>query len=413
MLAAMRQMALFGAQARVWKVSELSRFLRELIESAEPLQDLRVQGEISNFSRPTSGHWYFTLKDKEAELRCVMWRTEAQWQTFTPDGGLTVEVHGRLSVYEARGQYQLYVDEIRPAGEGELFREFLRVKEKLEKEGLFAVERKRPIPIWPKRIGIVTSPSGAAISDILNTIERRFPIVEVVLAPAAVQGPAAESELLRSLARLNRFAKPNVILVARGGGSLEDLAAFNSERLARAIAGSQAPVVCGIGHETDFTIADFAADLRAPTPTAAAELVTPDKKELLVTLRDLNVALARNVSSKLRESRHTFERRKQDLVRNSPLSLVENGWQRIDDLNQRGRRALQGRTRTFASGLGNLEAKLSALSPSEIVRRGFAVVETAAGGVVRSRRQAKPGERIEIRVSDGRFGAVVAKERDG
>ncbi|MGH2583232.1 MAG: exodeoxyribonuclease VII large subunit, partial [Anaerolineales bacterium] len=272
----------------------------------------------------------------------------------------------------------------------------------------FALERKRPIPIWPKRIGILTSPSGAALHDILNTIARRFPIVEVAVAPAAVQGPVSEAELLRALAKLNRLAKPDVIVLARGGGSLEDLAAFNSERLARAIAGSQAPVVCGIGHETDFTIADFAADLRAPTPTAAAELVTPDKKELLITLSDLRFALTRNISGRLRESGQYLERHKQELVRNSPLSKIEDGWQSVDDLTQRSRRALRERTRAFASGLGQAEAKLSALNPGEIVRRGFAVVETTAGNVVHKRAQAKPGERIDVRVSDGRFGAVVA-----
>ncbi|HEX9597713.1 MAG TPA: exodeoxyribonuclease VII large subunit, partial [Anaerolineales bacterium] len=318
----MEQLPMFEQEQAIWSVREISRYLRDLIESTEPLQNIWVQGEISNFSRPKSGHWYFTLKDTTAQLPCVMWRTAAELQLTVPEDGESVQVHGGLSVYEAGGRYQLYVDEIRPAGEGKLYQDFLRLKAKLEAEGLFALERKRALPGLPRRIGIVTSPVGAALRDILNTITRRFPLAEVIVAPAAVQGPEAPAQLAAALRRLNQFAQPDLILLARGGGSLEDLAAFNSEKLARTIVASQAPVVCGIGHETDFTIADFAADLRAPTPTAAAELATPNKLDLAESLAELSQRLARSFFGLVREQRWALQATVQTLERHSPLARI-------------------------------------------------------------------------------------------
>ncbi|MEJ2759898.1 MAG: exodeoxyribonuclease VII large subunit, partial [Anaerolineales bacterium] len=244
------------------------------------MQDIWIRGEISNLSLPKSGHMYFTLKDAQASIRCVMWRSQVSRLLNLPQEGEAVEVHGSVSVYEAGGQYQLYADQIRPAGEGQLYQEFLKLKNKLEAEGLFDPDRKRPIPAAPKVVGVVTSPTGAAIRDMLNTLRRRYPLTAVVLAPASVQGESAPAEVAAAILRLNEYAHPDVILVGRGGGSIEDLWAFNSELVARAIAASPAPVISGVGHETDFTIADFVADLRAPTPTAAAELASPDQMEV-------------------------------------------------------------------------------------------------------------------------------------
>ena len=270
----MSQMPLFSPKIpAAWAVSDLTRYLRELLESDERLQDIWVTGEVSNFSRPASGHVYFTIKDSSASLRCVMWRNAVLRQSFIPRDGEAIDVHGSISIYEAGGQYQLYADLFRQAGEGALYAEFLRRKALLEAEGLFAPERKRPIPARPKRIGIVTSPTGAALQDMLNTLRRRYPLVEVVLAPTPVQGDEAPLSIIKALQDVVRLADPDVIILARGGGSIEDLWAFNDEKLARAIAASPAPVITGVGHETDFTIADFVADLRAPTPTAAAELL--------------------------------------------------------------------------------------------------------------------------------------------
>ena len=284
----MVQPSLFPPSA--WSVADVNRYLRDLLESDHNLNDLWVKGEVSNFSRPRSGHLYFTLKDEKASLRCVMWRNSAQRQAYLPSDGDLVEVHGSVSVYEVAGQYQLYADTIKPLGEGALFQEFLRLKAKLEAEGLFDEERKRPIPIWPSRIGIVTSPTGAALRDMVDTLRRRYPLVEVILAPSAVQGREAPPEIVAGLQNLNRTAAPDVILLARGGGSIEDLWAFNDENVARAITASNAPVITGIGHQTDFTIADFVADLRAPTPTAAAELATPNRDDMQLVLAEVKYA---------------------------------------------------------------------------------------------------------------------------
>ena len=265
------QPSLFVTQQ--WTVSKLTFYIRKLLEENEVLQDVWVQGEISNLSRPASGHIYFTLKDSNAALKCVMWKTSAVRLRMGLQDGMEVEVHGRIGVYEVSGQYQLYADQIRPLGEGALYQEFLRLKAMLEAEGLFAPERKRPIPLLPKKIGIVTSRTGAALHDMLHTLGRRLPIVEVLVAPSAVQGIEAPPAIVSALDSLI-LQSPDVILLARGGGSIEDLWAFNDERVVRAVANSPIPIICGVGHETDFTLSDFAADLRAPTPTAAAELAT-------------------------------------------------------------------------------------------------------------------------------------------
>ena len=302
----------------IWSVTELTHYVHDLLANDDNLQDVWVQGEVSNFSRPTSGHLYFTLKDSACSLRCVMWKNAALRQKVIPREGDALEVHGSLNVYEAAGQYQLYADLIRPAGEGALYREFLRLKARLEAEGLFAPERKRPIPRWPHRIGIVTSPTGAALRDILHTLTRRYPLVEVVLAPTQVQGDEAPAGIVAAIQALNRVAHPDVILVARGGGSIEDLWAFNDEGVARAIAASTAPVISGVGHETDFTIADFVSDLRAPTPTAAAELSTPDRADLLASLDDMSQRMARAMQSCLNSQRWKLNRIESRLALRSP-----------------------------------------------------------------------------------------------
>lgn len=406
----MEQLPLFDQARAPWTVAEISRYLRELIESNGVLQNVWVQGEISNFSRPKSGHWYFTLKDITAQLPCVMWRSLVEFQLTVPEDGESVQVHGSLSVYEAGGRYQLYVDEIRPAGEGALYQKFLQLKAKLEAEGLFAAERKRPLPALPIRIGLVTSPVGAALRDILNTIARRFPIVEIVFAPAAVQGPEAPTQLVTALRKLNQFAQPDLILLARGGGSLEDLAAFNSEKLARAIVASRAPVICGIGHETDFTIADFAADLRAPTPTAAAELATPNKMDLADSLAEISQRLARVFYDRVRERRWAMQSMVQSLERHSPLARILRDRQRVDDAIGRGERALRQRALLLRANLEGVQAKLAALNPERVLERGYAVVSKTDGKVVNAIRQVSQHEKLTVRVGDGHFGVQVTKE---
>lgn len=376
---------MFSGPRPTLTVTDISRLLRVLVESEGMLQDVWIRGEISNFSRPKSGHWYFTLKDHNAQLPCVMWRSTAELQAHIPKDGDQLEVHGGLSVYEAGGRYQLYVDEIRRDGEGALYQRFMQLKTKLEAEGLFEPARKRALPAWPRRIGIVTSPSGAALHDMLQTLQRRFPLAEVVLAPAAVQGEEAAAEIARALAALNQFVQPDVILLARGGGSPQDLAAFNTERLVRAVAASAAPVVSGVGHETDFTLTDFAADLRAPTPTAAAELATPNQADLVAQLEAV----------------------RQQLGRYSPAAQIARQGQRLDDLTLRAARALGGRLQQLRASLNTAEAHLNGLNPEGVLRRGYAILARPDGTVLSSASQAQPGETLEARLRDGRLGVTV------
>ncbi len=391
-------------------VTEVTKYLRELLEGDTVLQDLWVEGEVSNFSRPASGHLYFTIKDSGASLRCVMWRNTAVRQVYLPQDGEAVEVHGSVSVYEAGGQYQLYADQIRPAGEGALYQEFLRLKDSLEAEGLFDPERKRPIPEWPNRIGIVTSPTGAALRDMLDTLRRRFPLAEVILAPSPVQGDAAPAAIVAALERLNRVVQPEVILLARGGGSIEDLWAFNDELVARAIAASDAPVISGVGHETDFTIADFVADLRAPTPTAAAELATPDQEELRAALRERTQDLTSAAQNILTNTRWTLSDLENRLRQHSPLTRIRSGRQRLDELVRRAGMSLTHRLQLRRTQLDGLRQHLSALSPEAVLGRGFSVVTKADGQVVRNVKDVQTGDGLRVRVSDGEFRAEVTED---
>jgi exodeoxyribonuclease VII large subunit len=391
LMAMENQLSLFPETPTSFTVQEVNAYLRELMESDRTLQDIWVQGEISNLSVPRSGHMYFTLKDAQATLRCVMWRSQVARLTTLPQDGDQAEIHGGISVYEAGGQYQLYADQIRPIGEGLLYQEFNRLKQKLQDEGLFDPERKRPVPYSPKTIGIVTSPTGAALRDILNTLRRRYPLVEVVLSPTTVQGDAAPDEIIGALKRLNQTVQPDVILVARGGGSIEDLWAFNEEQVARAIAASNAPVICGVGHETDFTIADFVADLRAPTPTAAAEQAVPDQMEIHGILLDLQQLHA-------------------TLLRRSPDAQLRSNRQRVDDLIRQGERAMRHQIEIQRTQLQGFSQYISALNPQGILERGYAVVTQPDGRVVKKLKDVKAGDQLQVRVSDGIFDAEAKKK---
>ncbi|GAB4504299.1 MAG: exodeoxyribonuclease VII large subunit [Anaerolineales bacterium] len=391
-----------------WTVTRLTQHIRSLLEADPRLQDIWVKGEISNLARPASGHVYFTLKDVGASLRCVMWRMDASRLNLPLQDGMAVEAHGRVGVYEPQGQYQFYADLLRPAGEGALYQEFLRLKGMLEAEGLFASERKRPIPELPRKIGIVTSASGAALRDMLNTLRRRLPLVEVILAASPVQGDEAPPGLVAALKALERLS-PDVILLARGGGSIEDLWAFNDERVVRAVAACLVPVISGVGHETDFTLTDFAADLRAPTPTAAAELATP------LTLADLLSRLSETRGRLLASTLGLLAARKSGLASlitrlrlASPQRRIQTDRQRLDDLARRALSASQHRLSLEMARLQGLEMRLQALSPLAVLARGYAVVTRTQDGALVSRvGQAQAGDEIVIRVTDGQFGAVV------
>jgi exodeoxyribonuclease VII large subunit len=406
----MSQMPLFMPQSPPsWSVTDLTRYLRELLESDEQLQNIWVTGEVSNFSRPASGHVYFTLKDSGASLRCVMWRNAANRQSFTPRDGEAIDVHGSISVYEAGGQYQLYADLFRKAGEGALYAEFLRLKALLEAEGLFAPERKRPIPSRPQRIAIVTSPTGAALQDMLNTIRRRFPLVEVVLAPTAVQGDEAPLSIIKALQDVARVAQPDVLILARGGGSIEDLWAFNDERVARAIAASPVPVITGVGHETDFTIADFVSDLRAPTPTAAAELATPNQVDLRLDLAELSNQLTRNLEVYTSQLRWSFRELQAKLARSSPEVQVQSDSQRVDELERRLTASMVHFLQLTRSQMVGITQRIATLNPVAVLERGYAIVTNTAGEAIARVAQVSAGQPLNVQVSDGEFGVRVEK----
>ncbi len=394
-----------------WTVSGLTKHIRDALEADAALQDVWVQGEISNLSKPSSGHIYFTLKDAGASLRCVIWRSTAARLAFTIEEGSAASVHGKIGVYETGGQYQLYADQVLPAGEGALYREFLRLKAALEDEGLFSPERKRPIPDLPGRIGIVTSPTGAAIRDVLNTLRRRLPIAEVTVATSAVQGPEAVPQLVAAITDLNDLRPaPDVILVVRGGGSIEDLWAFNDEKVVRAVAGSRVPIISGVGHETDFTLTDFAADLRAPTPTAAAELATsisvPDLQANLQAMRtqmeDAVLALAEDHRNEIRSAQQTLRYQ-------SPLRRIETSRQQLDDLARRASAGEGHMLQLTASQLQGLDRRLLSLSPLQVLARGYAVVTREGDGKIVSR-VSQARDTIGVRVTDGDFRARVLDE---
>jgi exodeoxyribonuclease VII large subunit len=349
----------------VYSVSRLNREVRILLERG--LGVLWVQGELSNFSQPASGHWYFSLKDRDAQLRCAMFRTKNVLVGFTPRAGTQVLVRGRISVYEARGEYQLLVEHLEESGVGALRREFERLKTRLAAEGLFALERKRPLPRFPRRIGVITSPSGAALHDILRTLARRYPPAAVLVYPSAVQGAAAVPALVAALGMASARAECDVLILARGGGSLEDLWAFNDERVARAIHACALPVVSGVGHEIDFTIADFVADTRAPTPSAAAELVVPDRLACLEAVTRASQRLGAAMRRELRVGAARLDSTGRRLKLVHPGVRLQQQMQRLDDLMQR----LSGAARTGlhrdARRLGELRAHLQHCSPGHML----------------------------------------------
>lgn len=407
----MSQPSLFASVT--WTVSRLTQHIRTLLESDVELQDVWVQGEVSNLGQPASGHIYFTLKDAGAALRSVMWKTDARRLTLPLQDGMQIEAHGRIGVYEPQGAYQFYADIIRPLGEGLLYQEFLRLKAMLEAEGLFEAERKRSIPELPQTIGIVTSATGAALRDMLNTLRRRLPLVEVILSPSPVQGDEAPPGIVAALESLNRL-KPDVILLARGGGSIEDLWAFNDERVVRAVAASENPVISGVGHETDFTLCDFVADLRAPTPTAAAELATPITLiDLSAYLQGMKTRLATSTLSLLTTHQTELAASASRLRFTSPLRRIHTDRQRLDDYARRGLSALKHRLALDESRLKGFERRLDALNPLAVLARGYAVVTHQPDGMLVSRvDQGKAGDTIQVRVSDGAFNAVVSNDKE-
>jgi exodeoxyribonuclease VII large subunit len=399
----------------VWTVSELTVYIKDLLELDPELREVRLKGEISNLTRAASGHLYFTLKDAEAAISCVMWRSAAERLDWKPEHGAAALARGRISVYLPRGSYQLYVDELQPEGLGDLHARFEDLKERLGAEGFFEADRKRPLPEFPRVMGVVTSPQAAALRDVLHVLRRRYPLVQVLLSPAMVQGDQAPPQIVAALQALDARDDVDLILLVRGGGSLEDLWAFNDERVARAIAGCRHPVVSGVGHETDFTIADFVADLRAPTPSAAAELCVPDRADLQQQLAGFRERLAQTIDRLLGQMHQSLQGHTRSLQRLSPQARVDMHRQQVDDRMRRASHALAYRLDLHRSGLEGLESRLAALSPMATLERGYAIVRLVdTDKMVRSTGQVRAGDALAIRVQDGEFGAVAdSGSKDG
>ncbi|MBC8255147.1 MAG: exodeoxyribonuclease VII large subunit [Ardenticatenia bacterium] len=393
---------------RVFSVSEIINRIKTLLESDWSLQDLWLEGEISNWRQSPSRHIYFTLKDQEASIRCVLWRSTARRLPYLPSGdGEAVLAHGHISVYETQGQYQFYVDDLQPIGVGTLYAQFEQLKARLAEEGLFE-QAKRPLPRFPQRIGVVTSPVGAVLRDILNVLRRRYPLPEVILSPTSVQGDQAPHQIVSALRALGRVEGIDVIILARGGGSLEDLWAFNDEQVARTVATSPAPVVCGVGHETDVTIADFAADLRAPTPSAAAELVVPSRAELTRQLTDLRMRLSAVAEEMIIGRQQRLQAERRALQRLSPQSWIDRQRQRLDDLSQAAHKTSTHRLRLQRERVNSLSSRVLALNPTATLERGYAIVRRMEDNLVVVRiRQVAPGDQLSVQVSDGTFESTV------
>jgi exodeoxyribonuclease VII large subunit len=417
---------------RIWAVGALCRAIADSLESR--FNPVAVRGEISGFSRAASGHCYFSLKDGQGQLRCAMFRRAAGLLGFTPRDGDLVEVNGRLGVYEPRGDLQLIVESLQRAGQGALFEQFLQLKAKLEAEGLFDAGRKRELPALPRGVGIVTSLGAAALHDVVTCLRRRAPHVPVVLAPAAVQGQQAPGELVAALEALYGLAargELDVILLVRGGGSLEDLWAFNDEQLARTIVRSPVPLVSGVGHETDFTIADFCADLRAPTPTAAAELAAHSRREWLEQLAQLQAVLQGKTQRRLDGANQRLDQaaarlgrplartsqqqlrlaRAESRLRMAVMTRTQRAAVEVDGFGARLKLAVQNRQATGAQRVDRLGLRLQLLDPRRVLERGYALLSDAGGKPITSVRQTHAGQAVRAALSDGEVDLTVSPPR--
>lgn len=396
---------------QVLSVTQVNEYIRARLDEDRLLNALAVRGEISNYKMYPSGHHYFTVKDEGGALKCVMFKGNALKLRFRPENGMKVIAMGKISVYPRDGAYQLYVTAMAVDGVGDLHAAFEQLKEKLGKEGLFAQEHKKKLPLYPKTIGIVTSSAGAAVHDMLRILRKRFPAVKVRLLPVSVQGDAAPPEIVGAIQYANYYRLADLLIVGRGGGSLEDLWAFNDERVARAIYASEIPVISAVGHEPDVTIADFVADLRAATPSNGAELAVPDREALLQTLDSMSGAMIAALDRRIRaEWRHL------KLLSASPaLQSPENYYlQKGKNLELLKNRLIAGENQQIARANGRfigLTAKLDAMSPLKVLTRGYAMAQKKDGTVVRSVSQAEPGDPISVKVADGTlFAAVTGKE---
>ena len=387
----------------------MTAYIRRLFERDNLLGRVRVWGELSNFRRHHSGHCYFTLKDAGASLRCVMFRSKAVGLKFVPRDGLRVRLAGNVSVYERDGNYQLYVESMLPDGLGDLSAAFAKLREKLLAEGLFDESRKQPIPVMPKAIGVVTSPTGAALRDIVTVARRRHGGIPIILVPAQVQGEEAPEQIVRGIELLDRSGRVDVIVIGRGGGSIEELWAFNDERVVRAVAAAVMPIVSAVGHQTDFTLSDFAADLRAATPSQAAELVVPDRLELLRRLSAARRRLNQALRHRLIERRLRLERCLQSSLFRRPQELLRDRSQLLDQLSERLTHALKAALDERQQRLRIANEKLNLLNPWGVLQRGYSVVRRPDGAVISSAEAVETGESLDVWLHRGKLAVTVTR----
>jgi exodeoxyribonuclease VII large subunit len=393
-------------------VTRLNNLAKTVLEGSLLLQGVAVEGEVSNCTRASSGHWYFSLKDSGAQVRCVMWRGVAERQPINPENGASLVVTGDVTLYTQRGEYQLQVNALQPVGVGDLYARLEQTRLKLLGEGLFDQERKKPLPELAFRIGIVTSPEAAALQDVLNILRRRHPLAEVILSPTLVQGVEAPAQIVRAIEALDRSGQADVILLVRGGGSIEDLWAFNDERVVRTVCACQTPTISGVGHETDTTLVDYGSDLRAPTPSAAAEIITANAALLPQFVAQLYTDLTSYTLNRLAEAQDSLDDAGRRLDYVSPQRKIDAARQTVDALAERMASRLELRLSVARERTASLARALESANPAALLARGYAVVRKADGTMVRSAGQVRGGERLTVQVEDGTFGVRVTNGDD-
>jgi len=399
-------------EAKIYTVSKLNKYIKKLFENDFNLQDIWILGEISNFKLHSSGHMYFVLKDQESQIKCVMFRGNNCTLRFMPGDGMKVKVRGDISVYEKRGEYQLYVKKMIEAGQGELYLAFERLKEKLKDEGLFSEEIKKKLPLIPQNIAVITSPTGAAIRDVLTISLRRFPNLSILVVPSLVQGTSAAQEIAKKIDFLNKYFKDlDFIIIGRGGGSLEELWAFNEEILARSIYNSKIPIVSAVGHETDFTISDFVADLRCPTPSAAAEMTIPDKNNIKNNLGLLRSKITRAFKRNFELKTEKFNSISRSLRYQRPENKINQYYQYIDEFNARLSSRIKHHVELYEERIKKDSQRLNSLSPWAIIGRGYSICRKIPGReIIKRLNQIDVGTKIEVIISDGKIFSKVEKK---
>lgn len=399
-------------ESKIISVDKLTDYIKQRLESDSNLNNIWVRGEISNFRRQSSGHLYFTLKDDVSQIECIVWKSSALLLKFEPEHGMKVLVLSSIDLYKPHGKYKLIISEMHPDGLGALHQKYLQLKEKLEKEGLFSKEHKKPIPKFPKVIGIITSPTGAAVRDLIRNLTRRFPNINIKLVPTLVQGVDAAEEIVKSIELLNKISGVDVIILGRGGGSLEDLWCFNEEIVARAIFKSDIPIISAVGHETDFTISDFVADCRAPTPSTAAEIAVRDKNELIAEINHLRERLLLKVKRTLDMKKQSIESIMDRPIFKRPLDFINQYLQQIDDLIEKSSRAILNFLKLKGKELEIVTAKLNSINPKAVLSRGYSIA-THKGKIIKTVDDVKINDLIDIIIQKGEIKSKVTEVKNG